>query len=54
MKKYKLTKESIDGTNELIYKGEAKFEEEVETPSLVGTEVTVTVGDKTYKAKIVA
>jgi hypothetical protein len=43
----------IDGENELIYKGDAKFEEEAETPSLVGTEVIVTVGDKVYKAKIV-
>ena len=35
---------------ELIYKGDAKFGEE--EPSLSGTEVTVTVGDKTYKATI--
>ena len=48
------TFKTADG-EEIIYKGSnAKIEPtEPEEKSLVGTEVTVTVGDKTYKAKIV-
>ena len=49
------TFKTADG-EEIIYKGDnAKIEptEKEEEKSLVGTEVTVTVGDKIYKAKIV-
>ena len=48
------TFKTADG-EEIIYKGDnAKIEPTTpEAPSLVGQEVSVTVGGKTYKAKIV-
>lgn len=50
-KKEEIKYKQVDEDYELIYKGEAKFDETEE--SLSGKEVTVTVDGKEYKAKIV-
>ena len=51
-KKEEIKYKQVDEYYEVIYKGEAKFDETPDTSSLIGKEVTVTLDGKTYKAVI--
>ena len=51
-KKEEIKYKQVDEDNELVYKGEAKFDETADEPSLKGKTVEVTLDGKKYTAVI--